>query len=205
VRSLLGRIVGGSRAPQDPFLNFEERLMQQIEGLRVAPEPRPEEMAALVRGQDNGNRLQILRDKPYYEWRYRNPRSTYRFVFDEGGDGLDGFVVLQQPSRGGDVAIVDWQFADTSRGVQLLRAVTEALEARRLSIWSLTLPPELREGLLSIGFRPENERDTKAHPARGLILTSTHAGTEPAEWSFDGASLVTPEAWDLRMINSDFY
>ena len=164
-------------------------------------------MAELVRRQEQDEpRIRMVRDERYYAWRFNDPRSTYRFLFPEAGDGeLDCFIVLQQPRRGGQVAVVDWQFSDQRSWLDMLGAVLESGGVSGLSIWSATLPPSLRQGLEELGFRAGPEIDTRAHPARGLLVTATRPGVSPAEWLLGGRPLVQPEHWDLRMIFSDYY
>jgi GNAT superfamily N-acetyltransferase len=172
----------------------------------VEQTPRPAQMAALVQEQERDDlRIRQVRDERYYAWRFDDPRSCYRFLFSEAAAGLDGFLVLQQRPESGEVAVVDWQFNDEQRWLDLLRTLIESGSLDTLSIWSATLPPKLLAGLETLGFRPGTEPDTRTHPARSLLVTSTRSGVPAAEWTLNGRSLVDLESWDLRMIFSDYY
>ena len=122
--------------------------------LSVERNPRPLAMAGLVERIGWDGRMRRVRDCDYFAWRFRNPRSNYRFLFWEDG-GLEGYLVLRASvSLSPNVFIVDWEAANAEARSELLRAAIRLGGFQSLAIWSSTLPEDARAVLESLGFGP---------------------------------------------------
>jgi hypothetical protein len=172
--------------------------------VEVSDRPRPGEMAALVGECDSPNLIRPHRDATFFDWRYRNPLSRYRFLFS-GNGRLDGFMVLQKRlfrERPG-MRIVDWQCRDPRTFSLLLEAAIARIDTERLSIWSATLPGDIRALLESAGFRPAGEASGPGGQYSGpLVLMLGDAADQP-RWRLGASCLTELPAWELRMICSD--
>ena len=62
-----------------PFRNLD--AVKGHASTSVESEPRPGAMAELVERLASDGRICHLRDETYLAWRYRNPRSVYRFLY----------------------------------------------------------------------------------------------------------------------------
>jgi len=169
----------------------------------VGDAPRSSEMAELVARLGSAGRISHVRDQEYFEWRFRNPLSRYRFVYwDEAR--LEGYLVLQEyTSEFGDresVNIVDWEASDSAIREGLLRSAVAVARGRRLSTWTATLP-EATVGLLAdYGFAAEREPPEAAPPSvivRALAFDKLQAG-----WMLGGLPFLDLGSWDLRMLFS---
>jgi hypothetical protein len=103
--------------------------------------PRCAAMADLVERLGSTGQIRHLRDKEYFEWRFQNPRSRYRFLFG-GKAGWGGYLVLQEyTSEFADaegVNLVDWEGATTAVQADLLQAAVSYAGERSLMMWSAT-------------------------------------------------------------------
>lgn len=168
----------------------------------VSREARPDAMAALV-ARRRDDRLAQVRDAAYYRWRFAAPGAAYRFLYLERGDGVDGFLVAQEPRRGGVVSVVDWCAADGDGRRALWRAVTAAGDAT-IQTWTLSLPAEVIRDIERLGLRVGTREVGPRRPPPGMLIDAT-SGAPPEQWALDGMPMLNAERWDLRMLDSDSY
>jgi hypothetical protein len=195
----------GSRSPFDALDRNGARARRE-RGVPVfsAPAPRPEAMAELHDRVDSGERLHHVRDPEFFAWRFRNPMSTYRFLFYEESR-LEGYLVLQasanQPDNGW-VTIVDWEASSPQVRADLLRAATEWGNFGVLTVWTATLPDETRNLLGECGFRALGRAEDAVYQ-KSLLLRTTRPTLVQADWVFANRRLLDMSSWDLRAIDSD--
>jgi hypothetical protein len=203
LRQAPARAVELAAGLREPF----RRLDRETPGpsrMTVGREPRSAAMARLERRVRGDGRIRHVRDERFTSWRYRNPMHAYRFLYKEGGDGLDGYLVLQTPLAPrflrGRVSIVDWEARDEDTRMELLDAAL-ARGFAELVVWSATVPPPVRDALARRGFRPvDASRTSRGYPALLLRPIGTERVLEG--WNVGGRALLDPESWDLRMIDS---
>ena len=173
--------------------------------LTMAKAPRPEAMADLV-AKVGPRLIQHKRDAIYYRWRFRNPLCDYRFLFwDESG--LEGFLILQlaRHAKAADIRFVDWEASKPEILDAMLSRLVEFRGYDSLSIWSATLPANIKASLQGLGFALIDE--TRGDPNyRPGLLAIAPGGSEirkagPAEVEI----FASPGRWDLRMVYSDAY
>jgi GNAT superfamily N-acetyltransferase len=188
----------GRAAPE--LARLDRRFASPRQGVSVASQPRPVEMAALV-ADTRAGRLGHLRDDAFYGWRFRDPGSDYRFLFLERGGNLDGFFALEQRRRGGWINILDWAVRDAEATRRLLEATL--VSGAEVQIWSATLPAAFLEELRAAGFAlgAAGAPGRPANP-QGPFITATD--DRPSEdWAIEGLPLLDADRWDLRMAYSD--
>ncbi len=157
--------------------------------------PLPDEMESLVNRLPTDGRLRHVRDRTYFQWRFRNPMRSYRFLY-AGGDSLDGYLVLQRPLDGGDrVSIVDWEAASDSVSEELLTAAIDDGGFSVLSAWSLGASPAVARLLDRHGFSP-------AARSKSILVRSVRSADLEEPWTVAGRALDDASQWDLRMLYS---
>ncbi len=162
--------------------------------------PRPEAMAKLVERIGSDGRARHVRDETYFSWRFRNPRSAYRFLY-WGSDRLQGYLVLEKTGYLSSVSIVDWEASDPEIRAELLSAAAQS-RFPKLESWSATLSDETIALLRNAGFAAEHELRSPERYSKRFMLRSVRAGGA-GDWHLRGRNLLDLNSWDLRMIYSD--
>lgn len=157
--------------------------------------PLPAEMALLANRLPADGRFRQVRDQTYFEWRFRNPLRSYRFLF-AGGDRLEGYLVLQRAlDRADRVSIVDWE---AERGSVLEALLTAAIDDGRfpvLSAWRLGASPAVGRLLDRHGFSP-------AARSKCVLVRAVRSADLEERWMLAGRPLDDASQWDLRLIYS---
>jgi GNAT superfamily N-acetyltransferase len=200
------RLAGLGRSLKDTDLKQINSTFKHPPGLSVEDAPHCAAMAELVGRIGSTGRIRHVRDSEYFQWRFQNPLSRYRYIFWEE-DRLEGYLVLQAyTSEYADrnlLNIVNWEASSAAIQEGLLKvALTVFAKGRELMIWSATLPQSTNELLRKSGFRiltpPTNVTDFP--PA---ILVRPIAGFDlGGEWILGGRHLLDLETWDLQMLYS---
>jgi GNAT superfamily N-acetyltransferase len=195
----------GTRSPFDTLDENGDRVRRE-KGVPVAiaSAPRPEAMAELHDRIDSGERLHHVRDPQFFAWRFRNPLSTYRFLFWEESK-LEGYLVLQtraDQSDNGWVTIVDWEASSLKVRADLLRAATERGNFGVLAAWTATLPNSARNLLGECGFSVLGRAEDAVYQ-KSLLMRTTRPSLMQADWTFANRRLLDMSNWDLRAIDSD--
>lgn len=170
------------------------------EAVTISSAPRPGAMAELCRRTHAENRLRHVRDEAYFEWRYANPLSAYRFLF-LGGETLDAYVVVQWGGTGRLVSIIDWE-GSTVESLSRLFVVIGQGGFGPVRIWRSTMDSGTEECLAAAGYVSASSRG--GPPGASFILRPL-TGEGPAAWLIDGLSVGSLDGWTLRMADSDAY
>jgi Acetyltransferase (GNAT) family len=170
--------------------------------LTIARQPRPAEMATLIRELGHDGRLRHVRSAEYLAWRFANPLREYRFIY-AGRERLDGYLVLgahiggKVPSP--RVSIVDLEGRDATIRRSLVGAAIEG-QFPDLFAWSTTLAHSDRLLVRELGFRPADPELAARGGPCALVASTTARPSE--EWAFESRSLLDPATWDLRLLYS---
>ena len=177
----------------NPFREIEENLRNTDDGIRCGSVPEADVMTRLAAASEDGERIHQVRDETYFRWRYRDPRSNYRFLY-AAGSHPSAFCVLSS-RRTGAITLVDW--AGSSSGVATLVTAAISGPARfTVRTWGIGMPQDLSQRLGDVGFRSD-----PAERRRGLLVRSTSETNEAI--SGGPSPLLDIDIWDLRMIFSD--
>jgi hypothetical protein len=178
--------------------------MRAGSGITVSDQPRAEQMAALVRRVPPSGRIRRARDATYFAWRFENPLSQYRFLYQEG-DGLDGYVVVRtgRYKMTDRVMIIDAEAVSLTVLTGLLDAAVRVFGAWRLDIWTVSLSPAIRTHLRGAGFAPRQTTGTTPRHRRALLVKATDPRLPPHQWKMGLHPVLDSKSWDLRMIWSD--
>jgi hypothetical protein len=186
------------RISQYPRLDRNARVRRGP--ITVCREPRPEEMANLVKQLGGGGRLRHVRDTTFFSWRYRNPHSRYRFLY-WGDTNLEGYLVLQNTVGRRRVNIVDWEGRDLQIRADLLETAMELGKFRSVGIWGTSLSAPAKDMLLQAGFSlAATPADSLNRRFDGQFLLKSLSVKKKTVLGHDPLNL---DNWDLRMIYSD--
>ena len=133
----------------DPFesLDFNAATTPPGTGPPITLEahPRPEAMSRLVERTESDPRLQHVRNREFFAWRFSNPLSRYRFL--TWGDGeLDGYLTLQSSVNHSKqwLSLIDWAATRPQVFTGLLRRLLEWCRPAEVRVWSETLNASAR-------------------------------------------------------------
>jgi hypothetical protein len=198
-----------SAEERHPFRAFDRhggaRLRRLDAALTTGREPRPADMAALIRRIGHDGRLRQVRDERWLTWRYANPLAAYRFVYC-GDRELEGFIVLQKAlSRHADrlrVTIMDCEAVNAEVMARLLRALPAVVDGQPLLAWRRALPREAARLLGTAGFVPQ-PLDGALARQRPCLLMKPLVPPDGAGWRPGGLDPADLESWDLRRLYGD--
>lgn len=176
---------------------FSDVIFEQV--------PRSEAMAELIERIGSDGRVRQVRDRRYFDWRFENPQSRYRYIFWEKRR-LEGYLVLQEYTSGyADpevVNIVDCEASSVAVQSELLQAAVNLIADRGLTIWSVSLPPETKVLLAEKGFKPLPQSKSAAQQSDMLLIRRVGDRGPVSDWIAAGRPLLEMSSWDLRMLYS---
>jgi hypothetical protein len=178
-----------------------------LDSICVEQTPRPEAMAALVERVGSDGRIRHVRDKAFFSWRFEDPFRAFRFLYWDDGE-LQGYLILstRHPAlRPTEIAIVDWEAANTQIKNELLRTAIDWGGFDSLTIWSATLPEETRALLRDAGFehvRPRlRDRTGRLEPNwPGFLIRPTMIDVDDDNWTVGGRDLLNISNWEMRQV-----
>lgn len=220
-RSTLGRLanrirVGGgtdvvkrkirAALPHDPFADLDRRASNHSDRtdypLRITTKADPPAMAGLVERIGGDGRIRHVRDLSYFNWRYGNPRSAFRYLY-WGEERLEGYLILQNTSGQRHVRIADWEASDPQIGSLLLKTVVDLGRLRSLRVWSATLQRQACEQLAKLGFSPADEDPSFPRYSWRFLFKFLDDASDSSTMTLLGLPPLEVDSWDLRMIYSD--
>jgi GNAT superfamily N-acetyltransferase len=197
---------------------LRRNLARVVRGWRAAPRGvqfsdavRADEMAGLASGQVAGDaRIRRERGAAYFDWRFRDPSSRYRFIYVDRDGAMVGFAVLQSaPPPSGDQTLrwVDWGVVENYAWKALAGVVVDYAERvqQDLVTWAATHPDEANRVLEELSFEPRKEPGLLARSRPTLVVrrVGSHDASEP--WIVRDQSVDDLTCWDLRMTDSDMF
>lgn len=200
-RGLLGRFVPGLAGRPGPC----EVRRAGLEG-SVQDAPDPQAMADVVAGQVAVPRLQLLRDREFYAWRFGNVREQYRFALARRDGRPTAFVVLRTEGGPGQAVIID--YAETTPGGLdfLVDLLLGAGGYGSLSVWDTSPQGADTAAWRGRGFRSlEGVKKFLGRAAVPMPLLVRPLAPEPGQedWRPDGHDLRDPRTWNITEICSD--
>jgi GNAT superfamily N-acetyltransferase len=197
------------RETMSSFDKFDERWHRssgESSEVSIGVTVRPRQMTDLISRLPTNPRMRHVRDSDYFAWRYRNPRSIYRFLF-LGKAPLKGYLVLQTPARPGmrTVTIVDWEAQDMAVRSELLKTAIQLGDFEILSTWGISLGASAVNLLHQSGFVFQEEIQEQEDYQPEVLLKATFGELQDSVWHFGGLDLLDLRNWDFRPIYSDTY
>jgi GNAT superfamily N-acetyltransferase len=172
----------------------------------VAPDAKPESMAAVVERQGgNDRRLTLAQDAAFFRWRFKSGRH-YVFYYLLDGDSIRGYAVVsvgQDPMYG---TIVDHA---EEVGADALEAIVRRILGDRhfgvLSILAQSPGASARRRLAGLGFKPEsalvNRLRGRVHPP--FLLRPVSAEYSESDWFLAGLDARDPAHWQIKGVSLD--
>ncbi len=214
-RRKLGRLVSRSRSSSwSPFDVFDRAVSLSVSRpeIAVGADPDPKSMADLVLQLGGVDRVRHVRDHDYFEWRFKNPLCSYRFLYWKA-PALEGYLILQawlNPKRAGTVHIVDWEATTPTVAKNLLKAALLLGNFELVKIWSGAFCDQMLQLLDKEGFRllegsssGKQGFDSNIHRGGILIGPVRKEMLTVSEWTLGGHRLLDAANWDWRMLYSD--
>jgi GNAT superfamily N-acetyltransferase len=185
----------------------------------IETEPRLKQMSDLVSHLRWDGRIRHVRNERYFSWRFRNPRSEYKFLYWIG-DTLEGYAVIQGPritparltallEADPDFSlarcthsILDWESSSSEVRDQLLAATISQFGGSNLEIAAAMFSVEGVKTFESAGFYPNDSPKRGGYIPGLLVKDLQRAGFEDAAVGWD-RSPMRLENWDFRTIYGD--
>jgi hypothetical protein len=207
----MSRSCGSSGSPFDLF-DRAASLSVSCPDIAVGADPDPKSMADLVLRLGGADRVRHVRDRDYFEWRFKNPLCSYRFLYWKA-PALQGYLVLQvwlNPKRPRTVHIVDWEATTPTVAKDLLKTALLLGNFELIKIWSGAFSDQMLQLLDKEGFRllesssnGQQGFDSNIHRGGILIRPIRKEMLKVSEWTLGGHRLLDAANWDLRMLYSD--
>jgi hypothetical protein len=162
-------------------------------------------MADLVNSLPWDQRFRQRRDPTFFYWRYRNPRSAYRFFF-HGSEKLKGYLILEAARRrtSMEARLVDWEATNDQVAEELLSAAVDTAGLKHLSTWTLTLPDSRIRLLEAAGFKTVNDGEGRVQSESPSVLIKALQDEDLAgEWVLNNRQVEREANWDFRPVYSD--
>ena len=181
------------------------RTLRDVPWIHFEDAPRCAAMAELVERIGGSGRIRHVRNREYFDWRFQNPLSNYRFLFWEK-TRLEGYLVLQEYTSAYAnkevLNIVDWEASCVEVQAELLQAAMKLSADRRSIIWSVSLPRPITTTLEKAGFSIERQPQSATQPRNSLLIRAIGEEQLEVDWFFAGERLLDMKNWDLRMLYS---
>jgi len=200
-------------ADRGPFEGLDRNAVRQThkfrEHISVSRTPRVDAMEALVKRSRTDDRYRFTRDRDYFAWRFKNPRSRYRFLYWDD-EVLQGYLVLEwstdlQGKQGRHVRILDWQAANSGVLVDMVQATINRGNFPVLTIWSVTLEDDTKKALGNAGFAfmDQEEARRREQYVEALLVKPIRAEAGAVDTASVNRSWSDMANWDLRQSFSD--
>ena len=195
-----------SGTTNNPLLRFD-RSDSRPPGeshVNLATAPRPQAMASLVERTGRDGRLSHDKGQRFFEWRFKNPLSNYRFLFWDGSE-LEGYIVLQSSRKrdSSTVNIVDWEVTSTEILQDLVKTAISWGACNELAIDTSIFSEDFSRTLKEIGFQDLVPKGDFRKYSVSVLVRPVSDEMLDVEWTLDERNLLALTNWDLRMIYSD--
>lgn len=204
----VGRAVGGVAGPlARGYLAALDTLPSRRGGSVARHEGTPSRTLADLYERTAPDRIHVVRDRPFYEWRFANPRWDVRtYVTRRDGRPAGSLTVAEETIRGCrfarvlDVLPMDGTAPDAVYRSLLEAAVADSDHADLLTYAGQALSARL---LGRFGFRPDDSLPLSlfSRPSRMVVRPAARAPEEP--YRIAGRALVDPSNWLLSVADRD--
>jgi len=150
------------------------------------------------------NRIHAVRNRAFYEWRFDNPRWTYRaYTAHRGGEPVAGIVTGIKTANGETrmqltdvVPLIGGQYRRSVLAALLRRILSEAEFVDLVSARPGAIPAEL---LAAFGFYPDDRFPLSLATTTTLLITKLIDGCDDDRWIVDGHDLQDLTSWQLAL------
>lgn len=199
------RLRGFGGGEPAPFAAFDRAAAaksgRRPAAITVEHASRAEEMSDLcARSRQRLDGFQPVRDERFFEWRFRNPAASSRFLFWREASALAAYLVLaQRPGDDARIRMVDWAFASREAMARLVGTAVELGRSSRILVWLGGRSEDERALFERAGFVvdpfPEGERHRP-----GLLIESLRADHPSRQ---EETTARYHQAWRYHMVDAD--
>lgn len=161
--------------------------------------PRIDDMVSLIARLGHDGRCRVVRDRKFFEWRFKNPLSTRRFIYWDNEE-LDGYLVLEKTlypkHKGPLVKIVDIETKTPDIMAALIEPVCQQRAIPTVLAWARSLPHDADDILHRFGFTPHKPGRVLVNQ-RPCILTRNLVADNDS-MILNGRDLQNLDDWDYR-------
>ncbi|MFB6155155.1 MAG: GNAT family N-acetyltransferase [Haloferacaceae archaeon] len=204
----VGRAVGSVAGPlARGYLATLDHLPSRRGGSVARHEGTPSRTLAALYERTAPDRIHVVRDRSFYDWRFANPRWDVRtYVTRRDGRPAGSLTVAEETNRGCriarilDVLPMDGTASDAVYRSLLEAAVADSGHADLLTYAGQALAPRL---LGRFGFHPDDSLPLSlfSEQSRMVVRPAARAPEEP--YRIAGRALVDPSNWLLSVADQD--
>jgi hypothetical protein len=175
--------------------------------LIVSDSPMPKEMAAVISGQaKDDDKIQLLQDEVFFNWRYRNDRNKYVFYYFQNDGKIAAYIVIRLSKNGCRGYICDYAAEETRLIEDILTFVIREKHFDVISIYNLNLSCELYGILIKTGFRDKSllrRIEKKVTGEWPLLVRPVKRAIAETDWLIGDIDLRSIGSWEIKEICSD--
>ncbi|MDR4509415.1 MAG: GNAT family N-acetyltransferase [Candidatus Brocadiaceae bacterium] len=176
--------------------------------ITVSDTPKPNEMSNIVSATENeDNKLQLVRDAEFYQWRFNSNKNRYVFYYDLGeNEELQGYVVLGIDEEKWWGGLLDFGETDGHSITKILTHIIKNEKINALTIYNFSPTTEQLKIFEKTGFKRNTlERLVKKNILGEwpLYLRPIKALPQENDWNLNGLDITKIENWNIKEICSD--
>lgn len=173
----------------------------------VSDHVRPDCMAEIVVSmKGNEEKAQLLRDKKFYQWRYKNPQGRYKFVYFGSTANISAFVVLKIAERSRRVFILDYGFKEPFELQEILDHVLKSKSFDLVSIFHFSVDDSLFFIFKQLGFKNGGlfrYIESLKSEAIPVLVRPVKSNIQDQDWQIGKLDTRVIENWFIPAIASD--
>jgi GNAT superfamily N-acetyltransferase len=179
----------------------------ECDDIVVSDRPRPEEMQAIIAGEDlNGGNITLWQDEGFFRWRFRNKRKTYVFYYSRNSHVTTGYMVVGVSPSTGRGYILDYAQTDDTAIEKILRYAVKMNHFEVLSIYNFALCDSFSKTLYSLRFKSSSVIRTIEKRVKGelpLLLRPVRREYVESDFFVQGLDMRKIDSWRLKGICAD--
>jgi len=191
-----------AREERHPFHAWDRnRHARAAKNLSFTATPRIDEMVLLIQRLGHDGRCRVVRDRKFFEWRFKNPLTARRFIYWDNEE-LGGYLVLEknlgQNQRELLVKIADVESKIPNIMTDLFEPVCQQRAMPTVLAWARSLPHDADDVLHRFGFTPHKPGGPLANQRPCLLVRNLAADDD--SMIVNGRDLLSLDDWDFRKL-----
>lgn len=179
----------------------------ETDNILVSETPRPKEMYQIIcTKRPQTQKLTLLQDEVFFEWRFNNKRKRYVFYFCKKNGLITGYVVTRIPPNKRRGYIIDYADTDNGSLEEILRFIIKMNHFDVLSIYNISISDSLLETLQRLRFKSDGLIRAKDKNRLGecpLLIRPVNQSYSEHDWYLEGLDMRRIENWDVKEICCD--
>jgi hypothetical protein len=198
------------------LINYKKRLRLEkhkvilgiFDHVVISDHPQPDEMAAIcARETSQRQRIRLLKDRTFFQWRFENPMQQYIFYYFRKSTEITGYVVIRLSPNCRRGYILDFAESDSESVIALLRYIIQNKHFDILSVYHFSLSDEFRNKLRDLGFKTSGlvrRLEQKKTGELPVLIRPVRKRYTENDWKIEGLDIRKIDNWEMPEICSDF-